>query len=200
MLTTILHRLAANPQIYDLIQLMAGIQIVHRHLSLQMAAYVPSNSIILDCGGGTGLIRKLCPPDSRYVCLDMDAIKLGKFVSKNLAGKALFADTTQIPIKSGSVDNIMFVCVSHHLSDEMVEQMICESMRVLKPTGKLFFLDPVWAPSRLPGRLLWHYDRGSFPHSANLLKTMLTAHGNIVHWETFAVFHRYILCVLSQRS
>src|SRR5437588_124954 len=67
--------------------------------------------------------------------------------------------------------------------------------RVLRPSGRLILTDAVWADDRRIGKLLWKYDRGSHPRTAEVLRQTIDEHLDIRHWEHFAVWHEYILCV-----
>ena len=197
MLTKIPHRMAANPWIYDQVQLLAGARYVHRRLAAQIA---PPNSasLVLDLGGGTGMVRGLWPPTCTYVCLDIDMLKLQGFLNRHPDGIALVADAARTPLESGSVDVVLCTFLSHHIPDELLTQLISESMRVLKNTGKFIFIDAIWEPTRWAGRLLWKYDRGSYPRTAETLYSAISNHCAIIHWEHFAVYHEYVLCVATK--
>jgi hypothetical protein len=56
-------------------------------------------------------------------------------------------------------------------------------------------LDAVWRPGRLPGRVLWRYDRGSFPRTDVALREAMEQQFDIVRWEAFALWHAYVVAV-----
>lgn len=194
MLTKILHRVAANPRIYDQIQSLAGAEHTRRRLVAQVA-FLDATAFVLDLGGGTGLYRSLWPSACHYICLDIDMIKLRGFLGKRSGGNALCADATQVPIRSDSVDVIVCIALSHHLSDKLLEQLINESVRVLKSGGKFIFMDAVWEPSKSASRLLWKYDRGSHPRTAECLRSVISNHCRLIHEDQYSVYHEYLLCV-----
>lgn len=191
----ILHRIAANPWVYDQIQKMAGREKIHGLLEMQIAP-VYNAPLVLDIGGGTGSIRRLWSASSNYICLDNDSIKLSGLAAKHTDSWGLLADGSQIPIRSATLDVAICVGVSHHIPEDVLVRVFMETMRVLKPSGRFIFIDATWNPEHRIGRLLWKYDRGSAPHTVNHLHKILSDAGNVTHWETFEVYHRYVLGVV----
>ena len=189
----VLERIASQPWIYDKIQLVAGARIIYARLASQISS-LGTPAIVLDLGGGTGLSRHIWPSDFVYLCLDMDKPALQRFRRKSPDCSALLADATSVPIKDNSVDVVVCIVVSHHLLDTSVVHLIDESRRILKSTGTFLFLDAVWEPERWLGRLLWKYDRGSYPHTVEYLYSVISRQYSIVHREQFAIWHKYILC------
>ena len=185
-----LHSIAARPQIYDLIQRLAGQGQVLERMSKQTAIISPET--VVDVGGGTGASYRLWPPGARYLCLDIEMPKLEGFRSRVPRGLAVLSDATQMPIASRAVDVVLCMAVVHHLTDEMVDQVFGEALRVLKVGGKLILLDPVLDSERLLGRILWKFDRGSYPRTAEVLRKKLEARFEIVHWESFSIYHKYV--------
>ena len=151
MLTSILHRLVAIPWVYDQVQRWVGLDFIRRRLAAQIAKLSDVKSI-LDLGGGTGIHRNLWSPACYYLFLDNDRIKLQGFLQKWTDGVALLADGSQVPLKAQSMDIVICCAVSHHLPDQLLYEMVCESARVLKSTGKFIFFDALWEPRRLLGR------------------------------------------------
>jgi SAM-dependent methyltransferase len=198
-ITPILHRFVSIPWVYNQVQKLAGIEYVRKRLAAQIAQ-LDDVTTILDLGGGTGLNRDLWSPDSIYLCLDIDRVKLQGFLQNQPDGIALLADGSQIPLKANSLDIVICISVLHHLSDPLITGMIHESARVLKSSGRFILLDPVWAPARPLGRLLWKYDRGSDPRSAESLLNLISTQYKIDHKESFSVFHEYFLCVASKKD
>jgi len=194
MMLKFLHELASYPQVYDRIQRLAGVRQVYARISGQMSAN-GTGAYVVDVGGGTGAMRRLWPADCRYVCLDIEMPKLRGFRSKVADGLALQTDATKMPIASGCADSIVCTAVAHHLTDAMLADVLRESVRVLKPGGRMFFLDPVLTRDRLVGRMIWWLDRGSYPRTAEALRNVFSQHLQIAHWERFAVHHEYVFGV-----
>ena len=194
MLTGLLHRVVAQPRAYDLVQTLVGVSKVRRRLARTVAP-LRSAAWVLDIGGGTGAVGELWGESTRYICLDIDPLKLRGFAAKNPTGTALLADATAIPLADGSVDVVLCTHVTHHLTESQLDQAIAESARVLRAGGKLVLSDAVWAPSRRIGRLLWRYDRGDFPRTPEVLRAAISRHFKIGSWEQFAVWHEYFIAV-----
>ncbi len=194
MITGLLHRLVARPRVYDLVQRAVGAAAIRRRLAERILPF-RSARIVLDIGGGTGLARALWSEESRYVCLDIDPVKLSGYRAKDPGALAMLADATDLPVRDKSVDAVVCTSVTHHLLDGQLEMMFAEGARVLKPDGRFILMDAVWAPYRLLGRLLWRFDRGSFPRGIERLRAAMGAHFDLVEWDEFAIFHRYVLSV-----
>ena len=164
MLTKILHSFVANPWVYEQVRRLAGSRHIDRRLATHIAP-LRAASLVLDVGEGTGVLRALWLPTCTYVCLDIDRLKLQSFLKKCPGGNALLCDASQAPLRNGSVDVVLRTLVSHHVPDEMLARLIRESVRLLKDGGVFIFLDAVWDPTRLLGRLLWRFDRGAYPRT-----------------------------------
>jgi predicted SAM-dependent methyltransferase len=95
-------------------------------------------------------------------------------------------------IATESADAVLCIAVVHHLTDAMLEQMLDETLRVLRVGGHLILLDPVMNRERWAGRVLWSLDRGSHPRTAEELRKKLEGKFQIVHWEKYAVYHEYV--------
>ena len=189
----LLHKLASYPWVYDQIQKLAGVRRVYARMSRQLPA--GDAGYVLDVGGGTGGMRPLWPPDCYYVCLDLEMPKLRGFRSKAAGGLALQADATRMPIAGGCANYVVCMSVAHHLTDMELNSVLRESARVLRPGGRMFFLDPVFARQRVLGRMIWRLDRGSYPRTAEALRRIFGQHFEITHWEQFAVYHEYVFGV-----
>jgi SAM-dependent methyltransferase len=199
MLTGILHRLAAQPRIYDAVQGIFGAAEMNRRLAVRLAE-LPRPARVLDLGGGTGLAAELWPAGAAYICLDNDPLKLNRFRAKHPHGFPVQADATRLPLASRSFDLVVCKAVSHHLSDPQLPMLMSESARVLRPGAHLVFVDAVWDPERWRGRLLWRYDAGSFPRVEAALREAISADFTITRWDVFAIHHRYVVCVAEPNS
>jgi ubiquinone/menaquinone biosynthesis C-methylase UbiE len=185
-----LQKIAERPWVYDWIQTAAGQKRSLKRISLQTAAMHPKT--VVDVGGGTGAWRCLWPEDCRYVCLDIEMPKLRGFRSKVPTGLAVLSDATRMPISAASADVVVCIAVTHHLTNEMLEQVLDEALRILKADGQLILLDPVLNRARWMGRLLWRLDRGSYPRSAEELRDKLERKFKMTHWDRYAVYHEYV--------
>ena len=192
-MVTALQRLIASPTLYDLVQIAAGASLVRRRLRSLVPA-LPQDAIVIDVGAGTGLYRNIWPVARRYICFDLDPLKLNGFRAR-FSDATVQGDATRLPFATQSAHAVACTLMSHHLSDNQFAAMLQEIARVLKPGGVLLFADPLWRPARLPGRLLWKLDRGSFPRDASTLRQSIERHFRIERWIEFARWHRYAACV-----
>jgi hypothetical protein len=86
------------------------------------------------------------------------------------------------------------------MADQDFGWMIDESWRVLKPGGRLLFLDPIWVPSWLPGRLVWRIDQGSHPRSEDQMRDVIERRFDFEREVRYAVHHRYFMALARPRS
>ena len=151
---------------------------------------------MVDAGGGTGLSRDIWPADCDYVNLDSAPEKLAAFNRKGLRGRAVLGDITALDMEPGSVDYVFIKAVAHHLDDVNLDSFLECSLRVLKPTGRLVFYDPVYLADRFLSRVLWRYDRGSFPRRAGVVLEILNRHFMPTRDEIVrGLFHTYLFYI-----
>jgi ubiquinone/menaquinone biosynthesis C-methylase UbiE len=184
--------------VYDLAQIAAGARTVRGKIAEQVS-HLRGAPLVLDIGGGTGAVGAMWDARTKYVCLDIDPLKLEGFLTRNPKGIALQGDATQLPIGDASLDVVLCNSVTHHLTDDLLAAMVAEVARVLRPGGRLILTDAVWAEKRWAGKMIWRYDRGSFPRTCDVLKKLIASHLSIERWEHFSVWHEYVLCVASRR-
>jgi SAM-dependent methyltransferase len=99
-----------------------------------------------------------------------------------------------MPFRTASLDLVVCVDMSHHLTDSELEAALGEVRRVLRPAGRLVFLDAV-LNDRWIGRTLWSLDRGSHPRPATELRATVTREFRIRDEEQFRLLHEYLLLV-----
>lgn len=199
MLLRLLHWAASNGWVYDRIQIASGARQVYQRL----ARHLPTSdteAYVLDVGGGTGGLRSAWRARCRYVCLDLEISKLRTLRMKHPGSLPLLADATRMPLPDCSVEVIVCTAVAHHLTTEILDAVLRESSRVLRPEGRLVFLDALHRPDRFASRFMWRFDRGANPHAAEVLRATLARHFVIGSEERFAVFHEYLLAVLRKPS
>jgi SAM-dependent methyltransferase len=194
MILRALHRVASQGPVYDWIQELAGIRLIHRHFAAALSFCRPY-STVLDVGGGTGRVRNLLSPDCRYFCLDNEPPKLLQLRKRIAGALPILGDATMTPVVSGSMDLVLCLAVSHHLNDAEFERMVAEAARALTPAGHLLFYDALWKPRWLPGRLIWSLDRGSHPRPKQALVDVVQRHMRIAYQDEFRLGHEYLLLV-----
>jgi len=188
MITELLHKVAANPTVYDWIQYAAGCERVFDRIQ----PHLPNSGSLLEVGAGTGLLADRVSANVRYIWLDNDTQKLAGVRSKYRNIRAVLSDATRIALASKSVDDVLCVAVTHHIPDEVVPLFFDEMARVVK--GRLIFLDPVLRPDSWISKTLWSLDRGSYPRTPSRLRELIGQSFRITSDEVFAVYHLYLLC------
>ena len=180
---------------YDQVQRLAGARKVRSRIRNRLTSLDLVPAVALDVGGGTGLNRILLPDSWTYICLDHDLSKLRGMAGKYPKAMALLADAASLPLADGTIGLILCTAVAHHLPDDLFNDLLGGCSRVLKNSGYFVFLDAVWEPANRVSRMLWKFDRGSYPRTAETLRSLILRHFRIERWELFAVYHRYILGV-----
>jgi SAM-dependent methyltransferase len=180
-----------DPRVYDVIQTLCGSPVTAGRYRRALAP--AAGCEVLDVGAGTGNLAQLLPPGARYTALDNDPAKLSRLQRKLPTARCLLRSGLDTGLPDGAVDWTMCVAVAHHLDAEQLPLLIAELARVTR--DRLMFVDPVWTGRRDLGRLLWRYDRGSHPRSAEALLAALRAQFAPQRIERFRVLHEYLLCV-----
>ena len=189
--TGLAHRIVSNPWVYDQIQRLLGYARLRQYLQphLQQA----DGQTILEVGAGTGNSATMLPSDARYLWSDNDPRKLEGYRAKYPTGRGMLCDATRLPLHDQSVDYTLCVAVAHHISDEQLPRLVGELARVTR--RKLILWDPVEYRASAVSRLLWHYDRGSYPRQSEALCRALEADFTLEQVEQPVIYHRYVLCV-----
>jgi SAM-dependent methyltransferase len=189
-----IHRIVAAPAVYNFVQRLAGVEQNRRRLRTVLQ---PITGVLLDVGAGTGNYVDLLPPGARYLWFDNDVQKLGGFLRKHGRQAAILGDAAALPIRERGVDYAMSVAVSHHLTDEQLDRFLASIARICR--RGFVFLDALDQPHSLVSRLLWRYDRGSHPRTAEVLHARLEQHFVIEREERYRIYHSYLLCVAAPR-
>jgi SAM-dependent methyltransferase len=197
MILKALHTVASFGPVYDLIQTMCGAKFNARRFRRVLEAY-PGYHSVLDIGAGTGRIRKQLSADCTYYCIDNEGPKLLQLRKAAKGALAILGDATNTPVASSSMDLVLCMAMSHHLSDSELELALLEIRRTLQPGGRLMFVDALWSRHWLPGRILWSLDRGSNPRSKEALLSILTKHVRIIRQEEFRLAHDYMLLLAAK--
>ena len=195
MLIEIAGKIVSNPRIYDLVQRIFGRDRMYRHIAPLFTD--ASGKTVLDVGGGTGELTRIIPASATYLWLDNDARKLLGLRNKFCGIRAFLGNADQIALRDKSVDIGVCIAVSHHLTDTELSNTFRELARVCRL--KLIFLDPIRDEASGFRKLLWRYDRGSFPRSTEELRSQVQRHFKIEFEEHYSIYHRYWLCTASPR-
>lgn len=188
----LLHRIVAQPAVYDFVQKLAGAEENRRRLRGVLRNV---SGLLLDVGAGTGNYVDLLPPGARYVWLDNDPQKLVGFRAKYPFEAAVLGDASRMPVRA--VDYAMSVTVSHHLTDDELDSFLHSLARICR--RGFVFLDALAQPQSLVSRLLWRYDRGSYPRTPETLRGFLERYFVVETEERYRVYHSYLLCLATPK-
>lgn len=132
--------------LYDPIQKLLGLESYHRQLADQ--ADIRPGHRVLEVGCGTGnlaiLIKRL-HPGAEVVGLDPDPKALAR--ARRKAGRealSMLLDrgfAEDLPYPDASFNRVFSAFMFHHLGPDGKEQMLRETLRVLRPGGSLHLLD-----------------------------------------------------------
>lgn len=192
MLKSILHALVSKPFVYCMCQATLGAG----RVTQRVARFArEEHGWVLDVGANRGYAKRLWPDDARYVPLDLDPAML----RAGGVPLAIQGDATRLPLAANCIDMALCKQVSHHIPDGVLDRMFEEIVRVLKPGGKLVFMDAVKTP-KAASKLLWRYDRGSHPRWEPDLRRYIDRHFEVQHREQHWNFHLYVLYLLVPRD
>jgi uncharacterized protein len=184
------YALLGNPRVYELHQRYGGGRPIAAHVKGQLEDL--GGATLVDIGAGTGMVGGLVGPQTRYVWLDNDRLKLRGLLAKGLDCSAVLGDAARLPIASGAADWTVMVEVSHHLPDDALQACLEEAARVTR--DRFLFVDALRG-SRLRSKLLWQLDLGRYPRSEDELIAALEANFELETVERFRVNHDHLLCV-----
>ncbi len=192
-----IERLLANAALYEFVQTATGSRISEARMRDILGPIEPG-ARILDAGGGTGIIARVFDRGRDYICMDLDLARVR--VAQGRGASAIQGDVTRMPVRSASIDLVVLRAISHHLTDDGFAEMVAESRRIIKPGGRLLFLDAIWAPSWIPGRLLWGIDQGSQPRTEERMRAVLENHFELERRVAYSIYHRYFLVLARPKS
>jgi SAM-dependent methyltransferase len=185
----LMHRIAGEPAIYNLIQRAAGLEVTRARLAKLLG---DTSGVLLDVGAGTGLYVDLLPAGTRYVWLDNDVEKLRGFRTAYPGELAVLSDAGRMAIREESVDYALSVALSHHLTDAELDGFLASVARICR--RGFIFLDAVERPESVVSRALWKYDRGSHPRKLEDLRRRLERYFIIETESSYRIYHTYLLC------
>jgi SAM-dependent methyltransferase len=193
-LTRLQYAILGNPKLYDFHQKHGG----GRPIAAQVATALGDvrNSTLLDVGAGTGMVAALVPPETRYVWLDNDRLKLRGFLSKSIDCVAVIGDAARLPFRDRTADVTVMVEVSHHLPNDVLLDCFREIARVTRE--RFVFVDALRG-ARLRSKLLWQLDLGRFPRTEAELVEALETSFDVRGIGRFRVNHDHVVCTCAPR-
>lgn len=195
MTETRLQRLAAalvsRPLVYDLVQTLAGQERVARRLRTALAAMPHRRALDVGSAAGGFAFRLGVSP----VCTDLDPRPLAALRRRRPSTRAIVANAAALPFPDRAFDLVLCLAVLHHLDDATLEGVTAELARIA--SGRVLVLEPLRNDARGVSRFLWRYDRGRYPRTRDQLLATLSAKMDVIDAAEFAVFHEYLMCVMS---
>lgn len=192
-LRTVFDGFVSQPAIYRVQTKLLG----RKKLDAQMSAAIKPiatltpNGIIVDVGGGTAQTRKLWPPEWTYISVDPDERMVeidDTFLIDRRVGGA-----DELPVDDESADVVLLQNMSHHLEDKIWAASLKEAHRVLKPSGKLVFMDATLSRKRWISRIFWKLDAGHFPRREEVLLEDISRSFSISDVSRFTLVHHVVL-------
>jgi len=106
----------------------------------------PDNQFLIDAGcGNMHLSKALAKRGAHILAIDPDPLQAEKNRSADIVANVGFAQTgaDQIPVEDQSVHGILFPYSLHHVPGQLYEAVFSEALRVLKPDGFVYIMEPV---------------------------------------------------------
>ena len=106
----------------------------------------PANLFLIDAGcGDMSLTRELSKRGANVLAIDPDPIQAEKNRALSTIPNVGFAETgaDELPVEDSSIDGILFSYSLHHVPEALYPAVFREALRVLKPDGFLYVLEPV---------------------------------------------------------
>jgi ubiquinone/menaquinone biosynthesis C-methylase UbiE len=106
----------------------------------------PANTKIIDVGCGAGQItRALTTMGGEVIGIDPGERQLERARTAQPIGSEIYIHgvAENLPFDKHSIDTIIFCNSFHHVPEKNFSKAIDESKRVLRPGGKLFFVEPI---------------------------------------------------------
>lgn len=91
---------------------------------------------VIDIAGGTGIVTaELAAAGHQVLVADLSHGML-RIAQARLAGRAVRADVTRLPVRDGSVGAVMSIWLLHLLEPVAAALVVSEAARVLRPAGR----------------------------------------------------------------
>lgn len=152
--------------------------IANQYVGLIKEHFNPSDERVLDYGCGIGSYCPLFSPKV-YWGLDKDPQRI-EYAKKKYPGYRFDALTMEsdLPMGNGTVDKIMMISVLHHMPSVEIIKMLAEFQRVLKPQGKLVFIEPCLSKKiGIRDRLMKRLDEGKYIRTPDEYLHLLSSNG-----------------------
>jgi 2-polyprenyl-3-methyl-5-hydroxy-6-metoxy-1,4-benzoquinol methylase len=167
-ITTGIRAVLSHPMVYEAFQNIMGAKQGRKRIVREWVRPF-AGMRILDLGCGTAEILSAMPRDVTYVGYDMSPDYIGaakrKFGDRGTFHCRLLEQAEVATLEK--FDLVMGIGVLHHLDDAIAQQFMAIAKAALKPSGRVFTLDPCYAQGQNPiARFLISKDRGQHVRDA----------------------------------
>ncbi len=131
--------------LYDIVQRWLGVPALHRLLIEQADMDHSRSTLEVGCGtGNLSILASRLHPSIEIVGVDPDLRALARAKRKAGPGSTVQFDhgyAQELPYPDTSFDRVLSAFMFHHLDAGVKARMLRETLRVLKPEGKLYLVD-----------------------------------------------------------
>lgn len=155
---------------------------------------------LVDAGcGDMSLARQLAERGASVLAIDPDPVQAEKNRHAATIANVGFveAGAQAIPVESRSVDGVLFPYSLHHVPTELFQAVFDEMLRILKPDGFLYVLEPVAEGDLNEVMRLFHDEalvRAAAQTALDTLAIPRFQHSQVIHYNTpmqFASWDEY---------
>jgi len=106
----------------------------------------PDNQFLIDAGcGNMHLSKALAERGAHVLAIDPDPLQAEKNRAADVVTNVGFTETgaDSIPVEDQSVHGILFPYSLHHIPEDLYQTVFSEALRVLRPDGFVYIMEPV---------------------------------------------------------
>jgi len=139
----------------------------------------PREQFLIDAGcGNMHLSKALAHRGAHVLAIDPDPLQAEKNRAADIVTNVGFTETgaDSIPVEDQSVNGVLFPYSLHHVPADLYEAVFAEALRVLRPDGFLYIMEPVASGDLNEITSLFH-DEGSVRDAAQrAIETLAMPH------------------------
>ncbi len=182
---SLIHRLSTHPGLWNLFRRVLEANFHEEKRVIRRELFTPARRItgrrpqVLDLGCGTGeLASVFLEAGYDYAGIDVEAERIAHAQRAYPQGHFAVMDATGLSWPDATFDHILVTGVLHHLSDDVVDRILREMRRVLRPGGQALVMEDtaVGFKLNLLGALVHLADEGSFIRRDDQYATLFQRH------------------------